>query len=191
MAQNVSASPIQLKDIEMMETRGIHREIVDGQWIEATEDTMAGELYGAIATNLILSLGAYVKTHQLGRVYPADTTYILSEDEQGVQLMRLPDVSFVAASRVKTENRHTYYQLAPDLAIEIISPSERAVDIRAKLRDYLQAGVRQVWQIYPDTQEVMVYLPDGAVHTYEVGQAIPGGDMLPGFDLPVADIFEA
>lgn len=77
------------------------------------------------------------------------------------------------------------------MAIEIISPSERAVDIRTKLRDYLHAGVRQVWQVYPETQEVMVYLPDGTVRTYEVSQAVPGGDILPGFDLPVADIFEA
>ena len=152
---------------------------------------MAGELHGALATNLILALGSYVKTHQLGRIYPADTTYILSEDEPGVQLMRLPDVSFVAASRVKTENRQTYYQLAPDLAIEIISPSERAVEIRVKLRDYLQSGVQQVWHIYPETQEVIVYMPAGAVRTYDLGQAIPGGDMLPGFELPVADVFEA
>ncbi len=55
MAQDVSAPPIQLKDIETMEARGIHREIVHGQWVKATEDTMAGELHGAIATNLILS----------------------------------------------------------------------------------------------------------------------------------------
>lgn len=190
MAQDVTVSPIRRQDIEVMEARGIRREIVDGQWVQVSEDGMAGELHGAIATNLIVALGTYVKTHRLGRVYPADTTYILSEDDQGVQLMRLPDVSFVAASRVKTENRQSYYQLAPDLAIEIISPSERAVDMRAKLRDYLRAGVRQVWQVYPDTQEVVVSLPDGTVQTYELGQVIPGADVLPGLELPVEDIFE-
>ncbi len=129
-----------------------------------------------------------MKTHQLGRVYPGDTTYILEEDRDGVQLMRLPDVSFVAAHRVKTHDRQTYYQLAPDLAIEIISPSERAVTMRAKLREYLRAGVRQV---YPETQEVVVTLADGAVRTYDMGQTILGDDLLPGFALPVAAIFEA
>jgi len=191
MVREVTVSPIRLQDIEAMEARGIRREIVDGQWVQMVGDGMAGELHGAIATNLIVALGTYVKTHQLGRVYPADTTYILSEDEQGVQLMRLPDVSFVAVSRVKTENRQSYYQLAPDLAIEIISPSERAVDIRAKLREYLRAGVRQVWQVYPETQEVIVHLPDGTVRTYEVGQVIPGADVLPDLELPVEDIFAA
>jgi Uma2 family endonuclease len=191
MVREVTVTPIRLQDIEAMEARGIRREIVDGQWVQVVGDGMAGELHGAIATNLIVALGTYVKTHQLGRVYPADTTYILSEDEQGVQLMRLPRVSFVAVSRVKTENRQSYYQLAPDLAIEIISPSERAVDIRAKLRDYLRAGVRQVWQVYPETQEVIVYLPDGTVRTYEVGQVIPGADVLPDLALPVEDIFAA
>ncbi len=152
---------------------------------------MAIESTGKFLSNHYLALGAHVKTHRLGHVYPADTTYILSEDEQGVQLMRLPDVSFVATNRVKTENRQTYYHLAPDLAIEIISPLERAVDIRTKLRDYLHSGVRQVWQIYPETQEVMVYLPDGTVRTYEVGQSVPGDDIFPGFNLPVENIFEA
>jgi Uma2 family endonuclease len=181
--------PITIKDIEGMEARGITREIVNGQWVEAREEKMAGELYGAIATNLIIALGSYVKTHQLGRVYPADTTYILEEDKDGVQLMRLPDVSFVAAGRVKTHDRDTYYQLAPDLAIEIISPSERAVAMRAKIKDYLRTGVRQVWQVYPETQEVLVYLADGTVRTYDIGQTIPGGEILPGLALPVADIF--
>ena len=190
MAEPVSTKPITIKDIEAMEVCGIVREIVDGQWVDEDEESMAGELHGAIATNVILALGTYVKTHKLGRVYPADTTYILEEDEHGVQLMRLPDVSFVAADRVKTQDRATYYHLAPDVAIEIISPSERAVDMRTKLRDYLRTGVRQVWQVYPETQEVVVYAADGTVHTYDIGQTIPGADVLPGFALPVADVFE-
>jgi Uma2 family endonuclease len=191
MAEHVSTKPITIKDIEVMEACGIIRGIVDGHWVDDEEDRMAGELHGAIATNLIMALGAYVKTHRLGRVYPADTTYILEEDEHGVQLMRLPDVSFVATARVKTQDRATYYHLAPDVAIEIISPSERAADMRAKLRDYLRTGVRQMWQVYPDTQEVIVHLADGTVNTYEIGQTIPGADVLPGFELPVADVFES
>jgi Uma2 family endonuclease len=190
MAESIQAAPITLKDLEDIEARGCIREIVHGQWVEIEEEKMAGELHGAIATHLILAVGSYVKAHHLGRVYPADTTYILEEDEHGIQLMRLPDVSFVAAHRVKTHDRETYYQLAPDLAIEIISPSERAVAVRAKLKDYLRTGVRQVWHIYPDTQEVVVHLPDGTLHTYTTGQSIPGADVLPGFTLPVADIFD-
>lgn len=189
MVESSPTTPITVKDIEDMEARGISREIVNGQWVEVSEEKMAGELHGAIATHLIIALGSYVKAHQLGRVYPADTTYILEEDKDGVQLMRLPDVSFVAADRVKTRDRGTYYQLAPDLAIEIISPSERAVAMRAKLKDYLRTGVRQVWQVYPETQEVVVYLADGTVRTYDVGQTIPGDEILPGFALPVADVF--
>ena len=189
MAELSHTTPITLKDIEDMEARGLRCEIVNGQWVDTSEAKMAGELHGAIATNLIIALGSYVKAHQLGRVYPADTTYILEEDKDGVQLMRLPDVSFVAADRVKTRDRGTYYQLAPDLAIEIISPSERAIAMRAKLKDYLRTGVRQVWQVYPETQEVVVYLADGTVHTYDIGRTIPGDELLPGFALPVVDIF--
>jgi Uma2 family endonuclease len=190
MAESIHTTPITMKDLEDMEAHGLIREIVDGQWVKSEEEKMAGELHGAIATNLIMALGAYVKAHHLGRVYPADTTYILEEDEHGIQLMRLPDVSFVAAHRVKTHDRETYYQLAPDLAIEIISPSKRALAVRAKLKDYLRTGVRQVWQIYPDTQEVVVHLPDGTTHTYMTGQSIPGADLFPGFALPIADVFD-
>jgi Uma2 family endonuclease len=189
MVESSHNTPITIKDIESMEAHGITREIVNGQWVDAREEKMAGELHGAIATNLIIALGSYVKTHQLGRVYPADTTYILEEDKDGIQLMRLPDVSFVAADRVKTHDRDTYYQLAPDLAIEIISPSERAVAMRAKIKDYLRTGVRQVWQVYPETQEVLVYLADGTIRTYDIGQTISGDEIFPDLALPVADIF--
>ena len=189
MVESSHTTPITIKDIESMEACGSMREIVHGQWVDASEEKMAGELHGAIATNLIIALGSYVQAHRLGRVYPADTTYILEEDQHGVQLMRLPDVSFVAADRVKTHDRDTYYQLAPDLAIEIISPSERAAAMRAKLKDYLRTGVHQVWQVYPETQEVVVYLRDGTARTYGLGQTIPGDEILPGFALPVADIF--
>lgn len=190
MVEPTLITPITIKDIEEMEAQGLIREIVNGQWVNTEEEKMAGELHGAIATNLIIALGTYAKAHKLGRVYPADTTYILEEDVHGIQLMRLPDVSFVAADRVKTHDRQTYYQLAPDLAIEIVSPTERAVAVRAKLKEYLRTGVRQVWQVYPETQEVVVHLADGTARPYTMGQTISGNDVLPGFELPVAAIFD-
>jgi Uma2 family endonuclease len=76
-----------------------------------------------------------------------------------------------------------------DIAIEIISLSERFSDIRAKLEDYLQSGVRQVWQVIPDRGEVIVNFPDGRVMTYSGDDKIPGGDALPEFELTVSDIF--
>src|SRR2546422_690167 len=71
---------------------------------------------------------------------------------------------------------------------QLVQTSEE--NTRAKLKDYLRTGVRQVWHVYPETQEVVVYSADGTVHTYDVGQTIPGADVLPGFVLPVADLFE-
>lgn len=76
MVELSHTTPITIKDIEAMEARGSSREIVNGQWVDASEEKMAGELPGAIATHLIIALGLYVKAHQLGRVYPADTTDI-------------------------------------------------------------------------------------------------------------------
>src|SRR5262249_1180169 len=64
MVESSHTTPITIRDIEDMEARGVIREIVDGQWVEASEEKMAGELHGAIATNLIIALGSYVKAHQ-------------------------------------------------------------------------------------------------------------------------------
>jgi Uma2 family endonuclease len=162
-------------------------EVVDGEWVRKM---MAGELHGAIATNLILAIGGHVKANELGRVYPGDTAYVLEGDEHDIRTMRLPDVSFVSAGRVKQTDREGFYYQAPDLAIEIILPSERTATTRAKLNDYLRAGTQQVWLVYAATQQVTVYRPDGTATTYGVGQAVPGGDLLPGLALDVAAVFE-
>ena len=109
MIESNYTTPITIKDIESMEACDSIHEIVHGRWVDAREEKMAGELHGAIATHLTIALGSYVQAHKLGRVYPADTTYILEEDQDGIQLMRLPDVSFVAADRVKTHDLESYW----------------------------------------------------------------------------------
>jgi Uma2 family endonuclease len=160
-------------------------EVVNGQWVE---HVMTGERHGAIETNLILLFGSHVKANKLGRVYPGDTTFVLEGTPKNIINMRHPDLAFVTAERVK-ETSEFYYQ-APDLAVEIISPSERANTTRAKLNDYLHFGTQQVWLVYPDTRQVEVYQADGTSITYSVGQTIACGDLIPDLSVAVAAIFE-
>lgn len=151
---------------------------------------MAGELHGAIETNLIVILSGFVKAKKLGRVYGGDTTFVLEGTPENIITMRLPDVAFVSAERAKQADRGGFYYLAPDLAVEIVSPSEKTAETQAKVNDYLRTGTREVWVVYPETRQVAVLRPDGTATIYGLGQTIPGGSLLPGFSLEVTGVFD-
>jgi Uma2 family endonuclease len=184
----ITVKPITAADLAAMESQKMIREVVEGQWVEADEN-MTGKRHGRIEAMIIFLLMSYVLPRKLGHIYPGDTTFVIEGTPENIQTIRMPDVSFVAAGREDEQNPDEAHYLAPDLAIEIISPSERYNEIRAKLDDYFRAGVRQVWQILPELQEVVVNFPDGTARTYHADQKIPGGDILPEFELSVADIF--
>ncbi len=166
-----------------------HLEIVDGEWVGLGKEDgfMGGERHGRIEFKLLLRLGTHVEAHHLGMLYPGDTVFVLDGEPGNIRLKRQPDVAFVAAERVQSSAGYIYG--APDLAVEIISPSERSTDIQKKLREYLRYGVRQVWHMYPEQGEVVVHLADGSAHTYGLGDTLPGGDVLPGLALSVSDVF--
>lgn len=123
---------------------------------------------------------AFVLPRNLGHVSGADGGY-----KVGPRKVRQPDVAFVAVDEIPQE-----FDFAPDLAVEIVSPGE---DVFKKTNDYLQAGTRIVWAVYPDEKNVFVFHmdDDGTIHSkrYEMGDTLDGGDVLPGFTLPVGDIF--
>jgi Uma2 family endonuclease len=166
-----------------------HLEIVDGEWVGFDKDeTVGGEEHGYIEFKILLQLSNHVEQHRLGRVYPGDTTFVLDGQPADIGLQRRPDVAFVAAQNVRPSKG--YYYGVPDLAVEIISPSERPAEIRKKLRQYLTHGVQQVWQVFPDASEIIVNFPDSTSKTYRLGDLLPGGDLLPDFSLDVAAIFD-
>lgn len=166
-----------------------HLEVVDGNWVGFEEgDYVRGEEHGWIETIVIHALMTWVLQNNSGRVYPGDTDFVLDGEPDNIRVKRRPDVAFVQSDRVQATQG--YYYGVPDLAVEIISPSERPGAIREKLNIYLQFGLQQVWQVYPENRQIIVNLPDGSARTYNVGDTIPGGDLLPGFALAVASVFE-
>jgi len=105
--------------------------------------------------------------------------------------VRIPDVSFVAWESVpEGDVSERFWEGAPTVAVEVVSPNDRADDIHDRLQDYLEAGTRQVWVLWPRRRSMSVYGPD--VDTRELGpdDRITGGDILPGFDARVGDLFE-
>ena len=129
----------------------------------------------------------HVQAHRLGTVCAAETGFYLSRDPDTV---RAPDVSFVAQERIPAEaDTDDYWPIAPDLAVEVVSPSERTAEVLAKVADYLEAGTRLVWVVYPQTQTIVVYRPSAEVRLLSVGDTLEGEDVMPGFACPVADVF--
>jgi Uma2 family endonuclease len=164
-------------------------EVEDGAWVGFEEDEyMGGEEHGRIEFKLLLRLGSFIEQNRLGMLYPGDTTFVLKGEANNIQTKRRPDLAFVAVERLQKTKGYIYG--APDLAIEIISPSERPNDIRKKLAEYLMFGVRQVWQVYPELREIVVHFPDDTSRTYRADDILTGGDLLPGFELLVGDVFE-
>ena len=164
----------------------------DGKKYELTHGILVeimppGGEHGEISTELLWHLRTYLAQHPIGRAYVGDTGFILARNPD---IVRGPDVAFVRAERLPPRDQRTgYLPLAPDLAVEVVSPSDRWRKVLEKVSDYLDAGTPLVWVVLPARRLVNVYRADGTVQTLREGDSLDGEDVLPGFRLPVADIF--
>lgn len=144
------------------------------------------------SSDIAMGIGSILRnvahSRKLGRVAGADGAFVLARDPYTV---RIPDVSFVRMDRLPpVEQRRRFLELAPDLAVEVVSPSDSANDVHEKVLEYLGYGVRLVWVVHPVQRTVTVYGPDRTARVLSVDDTLDGGDVLPEFVLPVADIFE-
>lgn len=148
----------------------------------------AGEEHGSNGARFLFFIYGHVDSNKLGRVTTAETGYIVHTDPDGKQTILAPDVGFIAKARMTPEPSRKYVSFTPDLAVEIMSPNDRAEDIHLKVNKYLQYGTRAVWVAYPETRTVVVHTKDGA-KTLDENDTLEGGDLLPGFTLRVGEIF--
>ena len=150
---------------------------------EVVEEMPPGGLHGTVA----LRLGSRLERWSGGGAVGVESGFVLDRNPDTV---RGPDVFYVGSDRVPDAGiPEAFWNLAPDLAVEVVSPSEKAGDAREKVRDYLAAGTPLVWVVYPRTREVVVHTPDGLARTYGEGDVLEGFDGLPGFTCPVAELF--
>ena len=98
------------------------------------------------------------------------------------------DIAFVSKSRAPEPLEFTWYETGPDLAVEVISPDNRAGDIHLKVMQLLNAGTRLIWLIYPESRTIVAHTTAGA-NTLNENDTLSGGDVLPGFELRVNDLF--
>jgi len=159
------------------------RELVRGR---VNKMSPAGEAHGEVAMDVGGALWQHVRKAQTGRVFAAETGFILSHDPDTI---RAPDAAFVMEERIPVERSRGFFDGAPDIAVEIISPSETPSEVEAKIREYLAAGTRLLWVVYPDIRTVRVYRPDGTTEVIDENGTLSGEDVLPDFELPLSDVF--
>lgn len=159
---------------------GIRRELVEGELVEMTP---AGGDHGMIGMRLGWRLAQLAETENLGVVYNSETGFRLRRDPDTV---RCPDVAFV--SRARYQPARGVVDLAPDLAIEVVSPTDPYSDVRGKVDEYLAAGTAMVILVDPKNRDVEVFRPDGRHARLRPDDVLDGGDVVPGWRLPVRDI---
>jgi Uma2 family endonuclease len=156
----------------------------DGEVIEMAP---ANQEHGRVAMSLGSLVHVYAQRHRLGHTYAAETGFVLDEVRQRILA---PDVAFVTRGRVPPGPQRGFFRGAPDLAVEVRSPSQSAREMDTKAEGYLAAGTRLVWIVDPDRRTVTVYRPDRSPEELALEGYLDGYDVLPGFRVAVAAIFD-
>jgi len=165
-------------------SRGKRYELKKGKLLMMTP---SGALHGDVAMALGVLMRVYASQKKLGKVLAAETGFKIHSDPDTV---RAPDVAFVAQERIPpTGIPRGYWELAPDLVVEVVSPNDSAADVQDKIEEWLNAGVRRVWVVYPDTQTIHIYRSLKDVNVLKPGDRLDGEDVLPGFSCAVEEIF--
>jgi len=180
----VGQRPVTAEELLEIPNDSLRRELVRG---EVRTMTPTGSAHGRITTNLAWSLAGHVKSRNLGVVFAAETGFKISSDPDTV---RAPDAAFVRRERVEAVgDTEGYWPGAPDLAVEVVSPNDRFSEVEEKVADWLAAGTRMVLVADPRSKTVTVRLPEKKVAMLAEEEAIDGGEVVPGWALPVADVF--
>ena len=159
-------------------------ELVDGELVEKPMSAISG----AIGGRILARIDRFVEERALGTVFNADTSYRCFP--HAPDRVRRPDISFIRRERLGTEIwAEGYIPIAPDLVVEIVSPNDLVEVVEARVEDYLEAGTPLVWVVYPTTRTVRVQRVDRTGLSVKVGGELDGEQVLPGFRLPVREIF--
>jgi Uma2 family endonuclease len=161
-----------------------HQELVRG---EVVETMPPGKEHGRIALAIGKLLSLWVEQGAGGEA-GVESGFILAHDPDTI---RGPDVYYLSAPRILSDDKSVaFWTVAPDIAVEVISPGETANEVQEKINDYLAAGTQLVWTVYPPTRQVVAYTPDGLARTYSGDDVLEYPDVLPGFSCKVSDLFK-
>lgn len=158
-------------------------ELVNG---EVRVMTPTGGTHGSVTARLTAAIAAFVYDRGVGEVFAAETGFILARDPDTV---RAPDIAFVRGGRIPPAGFPGFVPLAPDLAVETVSPDDRPGALRERVEQYLAAGIRIVWVVDPASRRVTVHAAGHPPHVVPPDGTLDGGDVLPGFSYQIARMF--
>lgn len=177
-------SPVTAEDLLNKPDDGFRYELVRG---ELRKMAPAGYGHGVFAMSIGISLGAYVKANNLGEVCAAETGFRLGSDPDHI---RAPDTAFVRRERVEQiVDRSVFFPGAPDIAVEVISPSDRYTDVDEKVADWIDAGARAVVLVDPRRRIVKVHRSMTDIEVMTEEDVLGVDDIVPGWQMPVGEIF--
>ncbi len=163
------------------------RELVNGEIVEMTP---VGGVHGLVTLRIGRWLAEHVERHGGGQVVVGDVGFVLALPNDP-ERVRAPDVAFVSSARLPGGRLpEGFLQGAPELAVEVLSPSDNPVEVQQKVRDYLEAGGRLVWVVAPQAKTVTVYRADGSARLLREPDHLDGDGVLPGLTIPLADVFQ-
>ena len=177
--------PMTADELLAMPDDGYRYELVKGELIRMAPPP--GLEHGKVTMNLAGPLYQHVKNNNLGVVYAAETGFKL---ESNPDTVRAPDVAFVRIESVqKTGRLDDYRSGSPDLVVEVLSPSDRTIKVEEKTAAWLEGGARMVWVVSPKLHTVTVYRSLTDIVTLTEKDKLDGADVVPGFQMNVAEIF--
>jgi Uma2 family endonuclease len=182
----VTRTRLTAQDLWRLGEGDVRRELVDG---EVVETAPVGGIHGEVTGRIYRKLAEHVERRGGGKVVVGDVGFVvrLPNDPQRV---RAPDVAFVSLEKLPAgELPRGFLPGAPDLAVEVLSPSDNPIDIQQKVRDYLEARTRQVWAVAPEAKSLTVYRADGSARLLREHESLDGEDVLPGLSIPAAELF--
>ena len=178
------ARPVSADELLLLPRDGMRSELVRG---EVRKMPPPGAEHGSTTSNIHYFLEDFVRPKYLGRIFAAETGFLIERDPDTV---RAPDCAFVSRDRMPHPIPRKYLPFAPDLAVETLSPDDRPPAVKEKVEQWLQCGSRAVWVIDPVRREVTVYRTGRAPRVLGEGDTLDGEEILPGFSILVARIFQ-
>jgi Uma2 family endonuclease len=158
-------------------------ELIRGEFVMMSP---AGSEHGRIIADLTAILRDFVKGKKLGLVFGAETGFLI---ERNPDTVRAPDVSFVGSARLPAKIPRGFFPGPPDLAVEVLSPSDRASEVLAKVYDWLASGCQAVWVVDPEKHSTTVYRGPQSFQVFSRTDILSDDAILPGLQIPLAEIF--
>lgn len=176
--------PITADDLMRLPDNGDRLELVRGEVVRMPPP---GAFHGTFGSNLLEMLAPFVRSRRLG-ICNSEAGFLLSRDPDTV---RSPDAAFISRARVESIGGIPagYWPWAPDLAVEILSPTDVISDAEAKAQEYLDAGSSLVWLVNPRRRQVKAFRPQQPSVILNENDELDGGEILPGFRRLVSEIF--